>query len=486
MAGTKSLETISTKLLRIAKLAREHPQWVFTTLAHHIDIELLREAHRLTRKSGAPGVDGQTAEAYAEHLEENLQSLLDRFKSGTYRAPPVRRVHIPKSDGKTRPLGIPTFEDKILQRAVAMVLGAIYEEDFLDCSHGFRPGRSQHQALEVLRDSLMQISGGVVLELDVKAFYDTLVPAHLRTFLDQRVRDGVIRRTIDKWLKAGVLEDGNITCPELGTPQGGVVSPLLSNIYLHEVLDKWFVQDVQPRLHAPAKLVRFADDAVIVFSSEADARRVETVLAKRFAKYGLTVHPEKTRLVAFHRPQKTTVATAPADDCASVKTFDFLGFTHYWGLSRKGYWVVKQKTAKTRLHRALGTFTKWCRKNCSQLKVRAQYQAIKLKLQGHYAYYGVTGNAPALGAYYRGVEEVWRKWLNRRSQKPSMPWERYKLLRRVYPLPQPRVVHSVYHSQQTLFDPKSRMREIRPSGSVGGPGRRNPRQIQAPTRPPKA
>src|SRR5512139_1690148 len=236
MAGRSSPTTVSTGLQQIAELARQAPEMVFTTLAHHIDVELLREAYRLTRKSGAVGVDGQTAAAYAGNLEDNLQSLLDRFKSGRYKAPPVRRVHIPKGDGsKTRPIGIPTFEDKVLQRAVAMVLEAIYEQEFLDCSYGFRPARSAHHALQALWDGLMEMHGGWVLEIDIERFFDTMVHDHLRNFLDRRVRDGVLRRTINKWLKAGVLEAGELHYEDAGTPQGGVVSPLLANVYLHEV-----------------------------------------------------------------------------------------------------------------------------------------------------------------------------------------------------------------------------------------------------------
>jgi group II intron reverse transcriptase/maturase len=233
---------------------------VLTTLAHHIDIDFLREAYKRTRKDGATGVDGQTAEAYAACLKSNLKSLLDRFKTGTYRAPPVRRVHIPKGDGTTRPLGIPTFEDKLLQRAVAMVLDLAYEQDFLPCSYGFRPGRSAHQALETLRDGMMEMQGGWVVELDIRRFFDTLDHSQLRRFLDQRVRDGVLRRAIDKWLKAGVLEDGSTTHPSEGTPQGGVISPMLSNIYLHEVLDLWFKREVKPRIRGEAFLIRYADD----------------------------------------------------------------------------------------------------------------------------------------------------------------------------------------------------------------------------------
>lgn len=236
--GTSSPSPVSTKLQRIAELVSQFPQMVMTTLSHHIDLEFLHEAYRLTRKSGAVGVDGQTAQEYAVNLEANLQGLLDRFKSGTYKAPPVRRVRIPKGDGiQTRPIGIPTFEDKVLQRAAAMVLEAIYEQDFLDCSYGFRPGRSAHMALDDLWQTLTAMGGGWVVEVDIQKFFDHLDHGHLRGFLDRRVRDGVLRRAIDKWLNAGVLESGCVSHPDTGTPQGGVVSPLLANIYLHEVVD---------------------------------------------------------------------------------------------------------------------------------------------------------------------------------------------------------------------------------------------------------
>lgn len=287
MGETRSSPTIITKLQRIAKMAREHPERAFTTLAHHIDVEWLREAYRRTRKTGAPGIDGQTASEYAINLEENLQSLLDRFKSGTYRAPPVRRVHIPKGGGKrkqTRPIGIPTFEDKVLQRAVCMLLEAVYEQDFFDCSYGFRPGRSAHQALEAIRDATMPVGGGWVLEVDVRKFFDTLDREHLRRILRQRVRDGVLLRVIGKWLRAGVLEEGSLVHPEAGTPQGGVISPLLANIYLHEVIDQWFHRDVVFRLKGRARLVRYADDLVLTFSRRDEARRVLNALPKRFGR----------------------------------------------------------------------------------------------------------------------------------------------------------------------------------------------------------
>ena len=247
----------------------------FTSLAYFIDIDWLREAYRRTRKDGAVGVDGQTGEDYAVNLEDNLRSLLERAKSGTYQAPPVRRAYIPKAGSatETRPLGIPTFEDKVLQRAVVMVLEAIYEQDFMDCSYGFRPGRSAHQALESLWDQTMAMGGGWIVEVDIRKFFDTIDHGHLRALLKRRVRDGVLLRLIGKWLNAGVLEDGCVTHPETGSPQGGVISPMLSNIFLHYVLDEWFERDVQPRLKGQSFLIRFADDFVMGFSCEEDARK---------------------------------------------------------------------------------------------------------------------------------------------------------------------------------------------------------------------
>ena len=260
MAETLNSGSVSTRLVQIAKLAREHPNRVFMSVHHAIDVVLLREAYRLTRKDAAPGVDGQSAEEYGRDLDKNLESLHGRFRSGTYYAPPVKRVHIPKGDGRTRPIGIPTFEDKVLQRAVAMVLESIYEQDFHPRSFGFRPGRSAHDALQAVWDTTTRIGGGWVLEVDIRAFFDTLNHGELRGFLDKRVSDGVVRRTIDKWLKAGVMEAGAVTYSDEGTPQGGVVSPILANVYLHEVLDQWFEREVRPRLHGDATLIRYADD----------------------------------------------------------------------------------------------------------------------------------------------------------------------------------------------------------------------------------
>ena len=416
---------------------------VWTTLAHHIDVEWLREAYRRTRKDGAVGVDGQTAAAYAENLEENLRDLLDRFKSGTYQAPPVRRVYIPKGDGKRiRPIGIPTFEDKVLQRAVVMMLEAVYEQDFLDCSYGFRPGRSAHGALEALWKGLMNIGGGWVIDLDIQSFFDKVDKRHLRGFLDQRVRDGVLRRSIDKWLKAGVLEEGAVWYPETGTPQGGVVSPIMSNIYLHETLDKWFAEQVKPRLRGRAFMIRFADDAVLCFEREHDAQRVMRVLPKRLSRFGLTLNPDKTHMLDFRRPR----SGVPRQDSGGQyrqRSFDMLGFTHYWGRSQRGVWVVKRKTSRSRFRRALKRIAHWCRQN-RHAPVAVQHAALVTKLRGHYAYYGITGNGHALNRFRNEVGRTWQMWLARRSSRNHMPWDRFNRLLKQYPLPPAKVVHSIY------------------------------------------
>ena len=441
MTRILSREAISTRQRKIATLARQAPECVLTTLAHHIDHEWLAEAYRRTRKDGAAGVDGVTAAQYEQQLEANLDTLLSRFKNGSYRAPPARRVYIPKGrGGETRPLGIPTLEDKVLQRAVLMVLEPVYEQDFLDCSWGFRPGRSPHLALDALWRGLMGLGGGWIIDLDIRRYFESIDHDQLRGVLDQRVRDGVIRRALGKWMNAGVMESGIVEYPTAGTPQGGVISPLLSNIYLHEVLDKWFEHVVKPRLSGRALMVRFADDAVLAFEHEHDARRVMAVLDKRFARFGLKLHPAKTRLVGFQPPHGSSGRST---------SFDFLGFTHYWGRSRKGRWVIKRKTAKDRLARAVQHINQWCR-SFRHAPIDGQHAALVRRIRGHYAYYGITGNGRALARFHRQVERCWRKWLNRRSNRSRMNWDRFGLVLTRYPLPPPRVVHSVYRQAATL------------------------------------
>jgi len=430
--------SVSTKLQRIAKMAREYPTRSFTNLAHYIDLDFLREAYNRTRKDGATGVDGVTGKEYERNLESNLQDLLDRFKSGRYRAPDVRRVHIPKGNGKTRPLGIPTFEDKVLQRAVAMVIGAIYEEDFLPCSYGFRSGRSAHQALEDTRSTLMGMTGGWVVEADIRDCFGTFDHSWIRKILDLRIRDGVLIRVIGKWLNAGVIEEGRRTLPERGTPQGGVISPLLANIFLHTALDQWFEHHARPKIGGHARLIRFADDFVILCDRKEDAERFYAGIFARFAKFDLELHPEKTRLVPFKRP--------PMGGPNDTESWDFLGFTHFWSRSRKGNWAIFRKTMASRLSRGLNKVSDWCRKNRHE-PVADQHRALSRKIEGHCGYYGITGNSAALQKYRQGVRTVWRKWLRRRSggarRKNWAWWTRFF---ERYPLPPARAIHSTIPS----------------------------------------
>jgi group II intron reverse transcriptase/maturase len=409
---------LSTKRQWIADLAREHPDWVLTTLHHHIDLDWMLEAWRLTRKDGAPGVDGVTAADYEVTLEANLLDLLDRIKSGRYVAPPVRRRYIPKADGTKRPLGIPTLEDKVAQRAILMLLEPIYETDFLPCSYGFRPGRSAHDALSALRNGIIGQRLCWVVDIDISKYFDTIDHTHLRGFLDQRVKDGVVRKMIDKWLKAGVLDEGVLSRTAGGTPQGGVISPLLSNIFLHHVLDEWFETVARPRLQGRCLLIRYADDCVMAFEDRASGLKMLDVLGKRLGRYGLTLHPTKTRFVDF-RPNPPKGGSGGG---TMETAFDFLGFTHVWGKSRRGKDVVWQTTAKSRLARALAAATIWCRQNRHR-PFRDQHARLSRMIQGHCAYYGITGNRRRIGEYVYQLRYIWRKWLDRRGGRNTLTWQ---------------------------------------------------------------
>lgn len=429
------LEPLSTKLQRIANRAKEEPEAVFNSLSANFTLRMLRRAYDSIRKDGAAGIDGQTAEQYAENLEENLRNLRHRIRKNEYRAPSVRRVWIPK-EGGARPLGIPTFEDKIVQKVVQQLLEPIYEQDFQDCSYGFRKGRNAHQALSAIREQCMNDGIAYIIDADIKGYFDSIKHTVLREILQQRVADGGILRLIGKWLKAGVLDEGQKSYPEDGTPQGGVISPLLANIYLDFVLDRWFVQVVQPRMKGKVFLVRYADDFVIGCQRLEDAQRLMAVLPKRLAKHGLTIHPEKTRLIDFSKPR---------GDKRNKNTFDFLGFTHYWGKSKRGYWVIKHKTAKKRVSR----FMKRVNQHCKQQRhapIWNQHQKLVQMLRGHFSYFGVTCNSPVLWSVRYHTLLLWRKWLNRRGARKSMSYDRfYKSLMTRFPLPKPYM-----HSAQQL------------------------------------
>lgn len=439
----RPLTSVKNRQRHIAHIARKYTDSPLTTLSYHMDMLWMREAFSRLNKDSEPGTDKVTVEEYAKNLESNLAELLERAKSGSYRPPPVKRVHIRKNGKETRPIGVPATESKVLERAVTMLLEPLYEQEFLDCSYGFRPGRSTHQGLEQLRQTLKGMNGGWVLDVDVRKYFDSIPHDQLMSILRLRVKDSVILRLIVKWLKAGVWENGEITPSESGTPQGGVISPLLSNIYLHVVLDVWFEQVVKLHVKGPARMIRFADDFVIVFKRREDALKVLRVLPKRFGRYGLEIHPEKTQLVDFRHPWESR---------RKPQTFTFLGFTHYWGKTRRGGYAVKKKTSAKKMRQSLKRMHQWCKKNCHQ-PLGWQHEKLCQKLAGHYAAYSVAGNYAAVAAYRYHVLHTWRYWLNRRSRKKDgMGWSRFAaLLQGKYRVPYPRIIHKAAREQQVCL-----------------------------------
>jgi len=425
------------KLQKIAQQATCYPAMVFNNVLHVIDREFLLEASRQTQKSRAPGMDHVTAQQYAAHVDEHLRDLHERLRDNRYVAPPVERVWIEKDDGKKRPIGKPCFEDKIVQRAVVMILEAIFAQDFHAFSHGFRKGHSPHQALHELREQCRKLHITWIVDADVSGFFDTIDHDLLREGIKQRVKDGGILRLIGKWLKAGGREAGTLTYPDKGTPQGGVASPMLANVFLHQVVDAWFVKDVQPRMKGRCFLTRFADDFSIGFALEADARRVMEVVPKRFNRFSLTIHPEKTVLIAFKKPPRR-------DQSAGGKgSFDVLGFTHYWAKTRRGYWVITRKTVGKRLRRFMKALWTWCREN-RHAPLQEQYRTLCAKLRGYYQYYGIRGNCPMLEVVFEHTERAWRYWLSRRSHTGHIRWQKFVAsLQKKLALPKPRIMHNI-------------------------------------------
>jgi len=443
IGGTLRPENVSTKQEQIAKLARNNPSKVFTSLNQYINYDWMLRAYELTRKDGAVGIDGQTSQEYALKLEDNLKSLMHRMKSGKYKAPSIRRAYIPKPDGSKRPLGISTFEDKIAQRAIVMLLEPIYEQTFKNFSFGFRPKKSAHEALRHLRNNIMDRGGRWIIDVDISKYFDTINKTQLRTFLNRRVTDGVIRKLIDKWLKAGVIEGDKIHYQLTGTPQGGVASPMLANIYLHYVLDEWYADVVEPRMEGRSSITRFCDDFVMVFENYNDCIRVFRVLGERLNKFGLSLHADKTCIVDFRFKR------SQHDKSQKPTTFKFLGFIHLWKKSIKGKFVVLQRTAKERLAKAISEINEYCRANRHK-PLPEQHQKLSRKLRGHYAYFGITGNHKSLRSLVHQVERIWRKWLSRRSRKSKIYWDKFRDVLKKLPLPKPRVYHQYCVGERNL------------------------------------
>jgi len=425
---------MSTVEVQITARVKEHPGEALTNLHSFIDESMLGESFRRLNRRGAAGVDGQRWQEYNEQKGDRIPALHRAFKSGTYRAPSILRKYIPKGDGKMRPLGLPTVEDKILQSAVTRVLTPIYEQEFYDFSYGFREGKSQHQALDRLFREVSFARKRYIIDADMRNYFGTIDHGCMREFLDQRIKDGVIRKQIDKWLKAGVLEDGQVQYPETGTPQGGTISPLLSNIYLHYVLDEWFAEQIQPLLQTGSSIIRFADDFVLCFENRTDADRVMEVLPKRLGKYGLELHPDKTKVIEL---------TIGKGVQGGPGTFDFLGFTHYMGKSRKGKAILKRKTSSKKFRQSLRRMNEWLRTHRHQ-SIGKLVEELNLKLRGHYNYYGVTFNFRRLASYYNQVLRLLHKWLNRRGGRRRWTWERFfQLISSWRPLMRPRIYHTL-------------------------------------------
>ena len=428
---------MSTSLLRVVERARREPEGRFHSLAHLIDVPALERAFHRLRTDAAVGVDGVSKEQYGQALEANLEDLHRRLRTKRYRHQPLRRVHIPKGGGRTRPIGISAVEDKIVQGAVREVLEAVYEQDFLECSYGFRPGRGAHDAIRTLNCAVYQGKVSWILEADIESFFDSLDRTRLDEMLRIRVADGSLRRLVGKCVRVGVLDGEERTEPERGVAQGSGLSPLLGNLYLHYTLDVWFEREVKPRLRGEAVLVRYCDDFVIGFERRDDAQRVAEVLGKRMERYGLRLHPEKTRLIAFERPK------AGQRDGKGPGTFDFLGFTMYWRRTRRGHWQMWCKTRSKGLRRFIETVTEWCRRH-RHLPVKVQHAALTRRLVGHFNYFGVNGNARSLALVHLATIRVWFKWLRRRSQRTRLTWERFNRLLERFPFPRPRVVVRVW------------------------------------------
>jgi RNA-directed DNA polymerase len=426
-----SLPTVSTKLARIAKQSEQNPTMVFTTLAHLMDEDFLTEAFHQLRKDAAAGIDQMTATEYGVNLGERIKELHRRMVLGEYRAQPARRVWIPKGDGGQRPLAILVLEDKIVQRAVAMILEALYEPHFYAFSCGFRRHFSAHTAIIELRQQCLELGINWIIDADIRKFFDTISWEELRKILQKRVNDGALLRLIGMWLHVGVLEEGQVVNQELGTPQGAPISPILANIFLHEVLDEWFQAAVQPRMKGNCFLVRYADDFVMGFSLKGEAERVFKVLPKRFERYGLSIHPDKSRMVQFSRPYWKR-GKGPG-------SFAFLGFTHYWAKMLKGGWTIKRKTQSKRLSRFMSGIAEWCKEHRHE-PIADQHRTLSSKLRGHYQYYGVRGNFKMLEVVYEHTREAWKKWLSRRNSMNPMSWDKFMVaVEQQFVLPPPRI-----------------------------------------------
>lgn len=442
-AGAPTPLSLSTRLNRVSETAKKNPQYQFENIAYLINVELLEWAFQQLRKDAAAGVDGVSPQDYLKDLQNNLEDLHKRLKEGRYQAQPLRRVYIEKDDGKQRPLSIPGLEDKICQKAVSELLTRIYENEFLPASYGYRPGKGPHDALDAISKDLTLGEANYVLDADISDYFGSIVRSQLMTILQKRITDKHILALIGKWLRVGVIEDGKLFLSENGTYQGSVISPILANVYLHEVLDLWVQNEVKPRLRGDMKLYRFADDLIATFENREDAEKFMRVLAKRFGKFGLSLHPEKTRLIEFgFKAWRKANKGGPKPE-----TFNFLGFTHFCGTTRKGKFSVKVKTMKKRFERGLKRVKMWCKQN-RHLSLHEQHRHMRTVLYGHYAYYGRRHNSRSIVQFHYVVRRTWHKWINRRGGRSN--WGSFAKILTRFPLPKPRLMQGVLSRRSQL------------------------------------
>ena len=440
MPNTEPELSTLRKLILISERARQDPKCQFTSLAHLLNERFLEHCYHRLGRDRASGIDGVTWQEYGENLEENLRDLVMRLKVKRYRPLPARRVYIPKDEHSTRPLGLPALEDKIVQKGIALILEAIYEEDFLDCSYGFRPDRNCHQAVDAVDKTIMRNPINHVIDADIKGFFDNVSHDWLLEFLRVRIVDPSFLLLIQRFLKAGYMDSGMLVHTERGTPQGGNLSPALSNIFLHYVLDLWFDKRVKRQVRGACFLVRYADDFVCLIQYQGDAQHVAAELRERFAQFGLQLHPEKTRVISFGRYERENAQRQKR----RANTFDFLGFTHICGRSRRGKFIVGHRTSRRKFSKKCQELNQWLKRVRNYQPVKEWWPVLAAKLRGHYQYYGVSGNMPSLKRYYGVAIRLALKWLNRRSQRCSFNWERFNQYLERYPLPTPRIVHDLY------------------------------------------
>jgi RNA-directed DNA polymerase len=440
MPGTELEMTTWTKLLFIAERARREPRCQFTSLAHLLDEQFLTACYHRLGRDRASGVDGVTWKEYGKRLEENLRELVARLKAKRYKPLPSKRVYIPKDEHSQRPLGLPALEDKIVQKGIAEILSAIYEADFLDCSYGFRPRRGCHQALDAVDKTIARKSVNYVIDADIKGYFDSVSHAGLMKCLRVRIKDPSFLLLIERFLKAGYFEAGQVVATDRGTPQGGNLSPILSNVFLHYVLDLWFEKRLKRQVRGQSFLVRYADDFLCLVQQEADARHILQAIGERFAEFGLVLHPDKTRILSFGRNERARAQR----EKRRPHTFDFLGFTHYCDISRRGRFMVGRQTSGKKFRKACRELTHWLKAVRNAFPVKQWWPVLRAKLQGHYQYYGISGNTRSLRQFYRRVVHLAWKWLNQRSQRRSFTWEQFWPYLNRYPLPEPQIVHKLY------------------------------------------